>query len=82
MVVRRTSHDLAALRSPMDVFAYRAMTVLPLMSVRKKSSGGVGTPTSSHDAPQVLYMLTGARLAALPSKALCKGETMREGVAY
>ncbi len=41
------------------------------MSVRKKSSGGVGTPTSSHEAPQVLYMLTGATLAAFPSKALC-----------
>lgn len=65
------SSALAALRSPIGTVAYRAMTVLPFMSMRVKSSGGAGTPTSSQDAPQVLYMLTGARLAELPSKALC-----------
>ncbi len=56
---------------PHDIAAHLAMTLVPFVSVRVKSKGGVGTPTSSQDAPQVLYMLTGAELAALPSKALC-----------
>ena len=58
--------------------AHLAVMLLPFRSVRVKSRGGGGTPTSSQDAPQVLYMLTGARLDALPSKALCMSEFARQ----
>ena len=36
-----------------------AVRLFPRMSVNVKSSGAAGTPTSSHDPPQVLRMLTG-----------------------
>ncbi len=48
-----------------------AVISFPKASVKVKSSGGGGTFTSSHEAPHVLCMLTGAELAAAPSKALC-----------
>lgn len=61
-------------------YACLAVTLFPKASVKVKSSGGGGTSKSSHEAPHVLCILTGAELAASPSKALCtdgKAETLK-----
>ena len=48
-----------------------AVRTLPRASVKVKSSGAAGTPTSSQDAPQVLRMLIGPWLCPDCSNALC-----------
>ena len=63
---------------PCASIAHLVVTLLPFTSEKVKSNGGAGNPVSSHDAPHVWYMPTGARLGAPPSKDLYIGKHPRQ----